>query len=106
MNIRIISLVILFSFLYINMYANAEVIIDKEGNYVNVDKFVPSRGVKVKHSQLAEMMENSTRNAMNKNNNQEVEKHNIYEAKESEYQKYKRYTKNKQYTTVNGYRLF
>ncbi len=106
MNIKIISLAILFSFLFLNMCANAEIIIDKEGNYVNADKFVPSRGVKVKHSQLAEMMENSTRNAMNKNNNQEVETPNIYGKKESEYQKYKRYTKNKHYTTINGYRIF
>ena len=106
MKIKIISFVILLSlFTAFNISAKAEIQIDKEGNYVNVDKFVPSRGVKVKNSQLAQMMEDSTRKAMNKEE-REIEEPNMYDKKESEYQKYKRYTKNKQYTTVNGYRLF
>lgn len=92
--------------------ANAEIAIDDEGNYVNVDKFVPSRGVKVKHSQLAEMMENGTRKAMNRNSSkqqaqqEEEEKYNRFAEKPSEFEKYKQQNKNRNYVTFGGYRLF
>ena len=44
---------------------------DKENQHYgpNVDKFQPSTGVKVKPSGLAQMMENSTRKATQKNKN-------------------------------------
>lgn len=44
---------------------------DKENQHYgpNVDKFQPSTGVKIKPSGLAQMMENSTRKATQKNKN-------------------------------------
>ncbi len=112
MNKKLFALLIL-SALYLGFSAgvNAEIAIDDDGNYVNVDKFVPSRGVKVKHSQLAEMMENGTRKAMNRNSSnqqvqQEEEKYNRFAEKPSELEKYKQQNKNRNYVTFGGYRLF
>ena len=59
-------LVVLFSF---SLCAEATYVYEnKDGEYqTNVDKFIPQSGVKVKNSKLADMMENSTRNAMEGN---------------------------------------
>ncbi len=53
----------------------AAVYLNDNGEYTSdVDKFVPQTGVKVKNSQMANWLENSTKNAMegNKNNSQRV----------------------------------
>ena len=42
---------------------------ENQNNNQNVDKFVPTSGVKIKPSPLAQMMENATKNATQKTNN-------------------------------------
>ena len=69
---KLLSVIALFIAIPISAYA-AAVYLNDNGEYSSdVDKFVPQTGVKVKNSQMANWLENSTRNAMdgNKNNYQ------------------------------------
>lgn len=67
---RIITILIMFTVLFSPLFVNAAYVYEnKDGAYqTDVDKFIPQSGVKVKTSKLADMMENSTRNAMEGNN--------------------------------------
>ncbi len=71
---KILSLALLLGLLvtsFSQAYARNLYVEDTENqnNNPNADKFVPTSGVKIKPSPLAQMMENATKNAMNKNNN-------------------------------------
>ncbi len=104
---KIISKLLLILIFCIGITVNADVGIDEEGNYtVDVDKYIPSKGVKVKNSRLADMMENGTRKAMNKNKQTDEITSSRSNKTSGEYSKYKESKRNKQYVTIGGYRLF
>ena len=64
-----IFILTILSVLALSLTASAAYVYENdEGDYkADVDKFIPQKGIKVKNSKLADMMENSTRNAMEGN---------------------------------------
>ncbi len=71
MNKKFFVLIIAFMFCSVYLTANASYYYDdgKNENNPYVDKFKPTSGVKIKESNVANWMENATRNAMNGNKN-------------------------------------
>ncbi|MBQ9245343.1 hypothetical protein IJ182_03650 [bacterium] len=82
-NSAILFLTVIFSLTLLG--ANAAYVYENDnGEYqTDVDKFIPQSGVKVKTSKLADMMENSTRNAMEGNSGRT--QHNQQQARKSNF---------------------